>query len=267
MAGAGRAGRFRIGDGERHPDPALSGAPAGGDRAAERANGVGERDGRVGGRRRGRGTRFSDPATVCARHSGPREPRPARVVYPRSMADLDLPAADRHPDRAGADRSGREAGGGASVAGAGRTAQRYARGATVSLRPRLPFAPSREPGLPLRWRHGRRPGALAGLSRRSVDRRTLATGPTPTSRPGTAAFSTPRSGPAGWTTSRTWPRRATFRWDLHDGAAVLGLATDPEALGWGADAVAGFTRLAAVEKRRRAKLSRPRSSGPPTHTW
>jgi predicted glycogen debranching enzyme len=49
----------------------------------------------------------------------------------------------------------------------------------------------------------------------------------------------------------------TFRWNLSDGDAVLAFTTDDEALGWGADASAGFTRLAAEEKRRRGRFATP----------
>jgi len=49
----------------------------------------------------------------------------------------------------------------------------------------------------------------------------------------------------------------SFRWNLRDGAAVLAFATDPEALGWASGAAAGFTRLAASEKRRRARFTSP----------
>jgi predicted glycogen debranching enzyme len=49
----------------------------------------------------------------------------------------------------------------------------------------------------------------------------------------------------------------TFRWNLSDGEAVLAFATEPEILGWGADAVAGFGRLAARESARRGKFTTP----------
>src|SRR4029079_17388470 len=49
----------------------------------------------------------------------------------------------------------------------------------------------------------------------------------------------------------------TFRWNLSDGEAVLAFATEPEILGWGADAVAGFGRLAARESARRSKFTTP----------
>ena len=73
-----------------------------------------------------------------------------------------LGAARRQPDRARDARSARPGGDGARLAAARGTGSATPRGAPPPLRPRLPRAPSREPGVPLR-RRASRVGASSGV--------------------------------------------------------------------------------------------------------
>ena len=206
----------------------------------------------------------SHPPALCAGRARARARGDARVVRATSRGRRG-PIA--WPTAAGSSTScscphGR-ARGGAPVA-AGRAARRGAslRGAPVPLGPRLARAAPREPGVPVRGR------SASGQRRRvaPVRRRAGACRPSPTaatarSRSGIAGSSTRRSARAGWTTSRTWRRRACFQWDLAEGDAVLLLGADgrarrPSSDG-GATRTAGFVaRSARAARGSRLRLDR-----------
>src|SRR5262249_35185357 len=168
-AGGRRPGRLRVRDGLGRAHAPLPRAPPRGERAPDRADGARERPRGLG--RDTAGCRASLLAVLRARRGPPRRGDPPRVVRGGAVAQVALSPAGRRGDRTG------DRGAPWSAARAGRVATRDARGrrpalrAAARLRPRLPRAPPREPGLRLRAaRDPRGAPALRALSRRARDR-------------------------------------------------------------------------------------------------
>ena len=226
--------------------------------AADRADGAGERDGRVG--RDGQAARergVSDPQRYSpGRRSLPSGARTIESFTARSLAHLDLPAADGtrieqemfvpHGDR----RSWRPLAAASGAAGPLTLAR-----AAVPLRPRLPRAASREPGVPLRC-----PTAAGDGSRwRAVRRRAARS-----SRSPTATIATSREWYRELPLHRGAGARAGLRARISRrpacstlassarGEAVLVFGVAGDALPTRADAVATLRPAAPVAERRGA---------------
>ena len=165
MAGGRRARRLclRHGDGAAHA--ALSRAAADGDHAADRPHGVGQRL-----RRLGPDAERPIRHQHAALHAGGDLSRwrlGTRIVRHRPVAALALSPRRRHRGRAGDLRARRNAGGGARLAAADPRPGVALQVAAVPVRPRLPRAASREPGLPAPRRRRWRAARLAPLSGRA----------------------------------------------------------------------------------------------------
>ena len=201
VAGGGRRGRIRLRHGRARAHTALP-------RPASRADGG--RAVRAGERPRGLGgdcsRPFSDQRTsLPAGRDLPPRPRPPCRVRRRALAALAVRRAGRHAGDAGAPGPPRHGGDGAAL---DRRPPGPAHRPSPAVRPRLPRAAPRQPGL--RHDHparGRRAGVapLPGRSRHHRPRQFRLGGRT---RAGSAASPTPPSARAGSTTARTWPAPA-----------------------------------------------------------
>ena len=162
MARGGRPRRIRVGDGRRDPHAALPRAAADRDDAADRAHGARQRFRRVG-RDFCRALRDQLAGLRSRRHAS-RWNDAHRLVRPRALAALDLRASGRHPRRAGDLRPDGLLCRRRVLEAARGNGSRDAHDASVPVGPRLPLAPPREPGVPVR--RDRRAGRPARCSSR-----------------------------------------------------------------------------------------------------